>query len=623
MRNVLTNTLFSINDSLLLGGINYKQQVNNGNDLMFGVVAAASIKFTIDNSSADADKYLNGHYRWYCDITNSGNLRYRGTYIISDIVKDGQKATLSGYDLVSLLDIDIAEWLNNKAFPCTLAELAVGAATQCGLTIDTAGVADFTVNQNFLGVNITARQILGYIAQLSNCFVVAGTADKDLVFKTYRAVDKPIDNSKYTALKLNDYLTPEINRVQIQATEADLGYIAGNGDNTYIIRKNPLCFTTEAAETVQALAANILSTIGDITYTGGEFSALNDFEIECGDVVKVNGADFYVMAKEQTASGCTFSCYGQAKREVKAAAVNTDLVILNNKTNELTRSLDETKSTITKISGDMETVTTQSTEIKQTVDNITISAVKNVDSTIMQLSSGGKLIGDAVTVDNGVSAAASATIAADAVNGITLDTSVNGNTATLTLKNGTTTIDSGSIVFNGLVTFNDLSTQGKTTINGANIQAGTIDASALYVDQVFNKSNKKCVIDCSSAGNIYIGGSTSTNSVNNVYIKANTQVLVGKWGDNSGFIFDTSTTAPKLYCGYNTLASLGSSTKPFGSAYIKDLYIRYGSTNYIYGHISLSNYVLECTNLNLGTAAKPVTVGYFTNLYVNGKKVTV
>jgi hypothetical protein len=62
------------------------------------------------------------------------------------------------------------------------------------------------------------------------------------------------------------------------------------------------------------------------------------------------------------------------------------------------------------------------------------------------------------------------------VNGFTLTASTNGRTSTLTLTSGGIEFASASITFNGLVTFNDLSESGATTINGGNIRTGTISA---------------------------------------------------------------------------------------------------------------------------------------------------
>ena len=65
------------------------------------------------------------------------------------------------------------------------------------------------------------------------------------------------------------------------------------------------------------------------------------------------------------------------------------------------------------------------------------------------------------------------------VDSITLSVTNGSDSSTIQLKAGSTTISSASITFNGMVTFNDLSTAGSTVINGANITTGTISADRI------------------------------------------------------------------------------------------------------------------------------------------------
>ena len=65
------------------------------------------------------------------------------------------------------------------------------------------------------------------------------------------------------------------------------------------------------------------------------------------------------------------------------------------------------------------------------------------------------------------------------VDSITLSVINGSESSTIQLKAGSTTISSANITFNGMVTFNDLSTAGSTVINGANITTGTISADRI------------------------------------------------------------------------------------------------------------------------------------------------
>lgn len=77
------------------------------------------------------------------------------------------------------------------------------------------------------------------------------------------------------------------------------------------------------------------------------------------------------------------------------------------------------------------------------------------------------------------SAQNSATAAMNAVNGITLTASNGEKSSTLTIKSGSTTLDSAEIKFTGNVVFESDLTDGKTEISGDNIKTGTITGRAI------------------------------------------------------------------------------------------------------------------------------------------------
>ena len=75
--------------------------------------------------------------------------------------------------------------------------------------------------------------------------------------------------------------------------------------------------------------------------------------------------------------------------------------------------------------------------------------------------------------------------AGDAIyDGITLTTTNGSTSSTIRIKHNGVTIDSASVSFSGVVTFDDLETEGNTTINGANITTGTISADYIDTEQL-------------------------------------------------------------------------------------------------------------------------------------------
>jgi len=141
-----------------------------------------------------------------------------------------------------------------------------------------------------------------------------------------------------------------------------------------------------------------LAELKTITYTPMKFSTLKDFDINCGDIIKVNNISCYIMKKSIKPSGCEFECVGNKRRDTQKTEVNSAITALNNKTNELVRTVDETKSTLTEVKGSLKTVTDEQCNIKEQIATITtdvsevkqtaqglISKVSSVETTLNNL----------------------------------------------------------------------------------------------------------------------------------------------------------------------------------------------------------------------------------------------
>lgn len=72
------------------------------------------------------------------------------------------------------------------------------------------------------------------------------------------------------------------------------------------------------------------------------------------------------------------------------------------------------------------------------------------------------------------------------VNGFSLSVSNGDTSSTLSLRSNGVVISSANITLNGMVTFSDLRTAGRTTINGGNITTGTITANNVGVSNRFS-----------------------------------------------------------------------------------------------------------------------------------------
>lgn len=519
MLNKLISTNLTLTDANLYGGISYNRDINPDNDFMYGCAASGSIEFTIDNSDNKAENLINKQFTWQCQMNGDTAYKTMGKFTVANIKKNKNKATLTAYDNVYALEASADLWLASLKFPITLKNLVSSMAVKTNITIRLPedSFSSFTVNQNFITNNVSYRQILGFIGQLTNRFFVAD-ASGAIEGRRYTASTTVIDNSKYISLTMDENPIDPIDRIQIQSTHDDIGYVVGTGTNTYIITENPLVFSASKATATTTLTTNLLNGLKTITYTPMKFNTFNDYGVDVGDILTINGKTCYVMKKTVKASGCEFECVGNKRRETQKTEQHSAITALNNKTNELVRTVDETKSTITSVQGSitkiedeqgnitsqMATITTEQSEIKQTAQGLT-STVSSIQTSLQNLD------GEVDTLSSTVS---------------TVQQTATGLTSTVTQQGETISQirqDLDKIDISGYVTFTDLKTSGSTVINGSNIttgyisanriSGGTIDADTINVNNLNASNLTKGLINANriSDANNYLANLYATN----------------------------------------------------------------------------------------------------------------
>ena len=200
---------------------------------------------------------------------------------------------------------------------------------------------------------------------------------------------------------------------------------------------------------------------------------------------------------------------------------------INQKADEITSEVSETYETIDNADSKYATKTTTnalSSRISQTAKNITL------------------------TVNNGSTSS-----------GIVIG---------ITKEDGTSTQTTGTIQMNGLVKFTDLSTSGATTINGANIQTGTLSASQITTgtlngnDVNITNLNASNITGGTISANKIDGGTISASSINlgSGKFKVNTS---GAITSTSGTIGGWSITSSKLR-GTTGQSGVYGAIRPYG-----------------------------------------------------------
>jgi uncharacterized membrane protein len=187
-------------------------------------------------------------------------------------------------------------------------------------------------------------------------------AEGQVELTTYSATGTALDNTQYVSYNKSRYNTHEISGLTVRVNTDDLGVSTGDIEtNRYIVENNPLFYCQSENEINGAVSALNNALKGKI-YTPAKIELLQDFGINCGDIITVNGDTVYVMKKNITASGVTLECVGQEYRDKEPTSINSDIIALRGKTNELYRDLEQTRSTITDVEAGLRSEITQTAE---------------------------------------------------------------------------------------------------------------------------------------------------------------------------------------------------------------------------------------------------------------------
>lgn len=390
-------------------------------ELTFGACEAAAVKFTISNVFTSLkDKWitvkmvLNG---------NSSNPFVFGRYkVVSDKpTADRTKREIEAYDaLYDVVNSDVAEWYNsllpNDDSATTLKAFRSNFFAYFGITQkDITLVNDsMTVTKSIDAEQISGADVLNCICEINGCMGHIGRGEQyEYIYLAqdirglYPSEDLyPSENlfpvepkgitikkSHYISAEYQDYIVSTIDKVQIKQDEDDIGAIAGNGNNAYVIQNNFLVYGKSADE-LSTIANNILSKIKNVIYRPMTVTGAGNPCIEVGDAVRLSTKyaiiESYVL--NRTFSGIqalkdNYIADGEQLRSTQVNSANKSILQLKGKLNRLTRTVDKTKSEIIDVENNLSTSITQTAEqIKNDVSK-TYETKTDAESTKTALSS--------------------------------------------------------------------------------------------------------------------------------------------------------------------------------------------------------------------------------------------
>lgn len=473
------------------------EQVSDGTDLCPGAACAACAELELWAPENGLRIAQGDELTLYRLDTDAGTETPAGIFLAEKPTKSSANVyKVTAYDRMILFDKDLSLWLrdNQGMFPLTLADFIRKVCDRCGVALE-AGTLDDLPNggykvRAFSVDSLTGRQLLQWAAQAAGRFAritAAGTLElawyKDrvgapvlvspgatrvrtalhlagAVLRTSSAQIWRMGNSAgyylQGTLQYEDYETAALDKVQIRQSEEDVGVIwpaDAQGDNALVLNGN-LLLTADSADTLRPVARTLYERLQAERYTPLQVTVPFSESIAPGsrlDVVDPYGGVHHTLVMKRIIRGqvMELESTGNARRDSTAAVNRQTWRDVSGKLLEIKSDIDGLNVKASDLSGGL-------SELSLTVDGLRTTV-------------SGKLDGEDAQ-----------TLIDQNLRGLTLSASAGGKSTTLTLKAGSAALTSTSITFTGFVAFEDLSTAGRTTINGANLRTGVVLSNTGY-----------------------------------------------------------------------------------------------------------------------------------------------
>lgn len=377
------------------------ESICSDSELRFGGCEASELRFKVSNiynslknKTIDVSMVLDdnedepfafGRYTVYSD-TPTADRSFR------DIV---------AYDkMYDIVNANVADWYNSLQFPMTLKEFRTAFVSNFGINeVDIELVNDdMIVEKTIEAIELSGGDVARAICEINGCFghinrnnefeyiVLLGNTEllpsNDLypsneLLPYGSNYSKTVSKSHYISCQYEDFVTKEIDGIEVRPEEESAGAIVGNSKgNVYTIFGNFLLYekTTEQLETI---ANNLMPLVNNVYYRPCNIVAIGDPTIRVGDGIRLNTKyeviSTYVLQRKISGIQSlkdSYISYGTERYEHNINSSKNDVIKLKSKVNILNRNVEETVSKIEDVEKKV------STEIKQTAEGLTVEINK-------------------------------------------------------------------------------------------------------------------------------------------------------------------------------------------------------------------------------------------------------
>lgn len=369
------------------------ESICSDSELRFGGCEASEIRFKVSNvynslknktidvsmvlDGNEDEPFVFGRYTVYSD-TPTADRNFR------DIV---------AYDkMYDIVNANVADWYNSLQFPMTLKEFRTAFVSNFGINeIEIELVNDdMIVEKTIETIELSGGDVARAICEINGCFghinrnnefeyiVLLGNSELFPANDLYPSNEllpfgsnysKTVSKSHYISCQYEDFITTEIDGIEVRPEEESAGAIVGNEKgNIYTIFGNFLLYG-KATEQLENIANNLMPLVNNVYYRPCNIVAIGDPTIRVGDGIRLNTKheviSTYVLQRKISGIQSlkdSYISYGTERYEHNINSVKNDVIKLKSKVNVLTRTVDETKSSIEDLDENIRSEITQSAE---------------------------------------------------------------------------------------------------------------------------------------------------------------------------------------------------------------------------------------------------------------------
>ena len=466
--------------------------------LTFGQCNASQLKFKISNvftsmigKQINASAVINGH-------TDTPFIfgKYR---VVSDKPTDDKRyRNVTAYDAIyDIGESEVSSWYNGLKFPLTLKQFRDSFFSYFGVeqVATTLPNDSMEVAETIKPSELSGQTVMEAICSINGCFghinhdgkfeyvflkaIISGLYPKKGLYPQKGLYPRKgsekekVTGGKYKSVKYEDFVCQKVTKVQIRKSENDIGAVYPDteiteNDNSYILQDNFLVYGM-GADDLETVARNLYEVIKVVKYRPYNCEKIGNPCLSLGEAVNVYTAkeiiESYVLSR--TYKGIqqptdTISASGKSpKYSEQVNGINKSIIQLRGKTNELERTVEETRSEIKDVESGLDT------KITQTAGKIELESTR------------------AQGVETDLAAAIS--VQADQIK---LKVSKGDVSSQLSVESGQVSISGNRFVLDS--TNFSISYDGKVTAKSIDITGGTINlqsASQDYSTIVLNYSN--------------------------------------------------------------------------------------------------------------------------------------